>query len=245
MLENFRLKMAMKNQREKPAKKESKGKMRDFDPSKQDPEGYEVYKKITAGAGWFIFYPVVFVGLLVIVPTIAILKSEWLVWLALAIITLLVIQGMLNIIRYRFFFKGWRKRLPFVLTGWDELIKSKKMYCDLCWTDVTVTVVLNQNKHEEAQWVRAALGILAKNAGKAFYDAESGFSDQRKKWEVEGLSASGSANPDVMKAMKKLCQEELTYINKKYSAIEEVRITINSQEYEIPIEIPSSEGTAS
>lgn len=252
MFEDFRLKMAMRSPRKKKAaEKESKEKMRDFDPSKQDPEGYEVYKKITGGAGWFIFYPVVLVSLLVIVPAVAVLKAEWLVWLVIAIIALLVLQGMLNNIRYHFFFKGWRKKLPFVLTGWDELIKSKKMYCDLCWTDVTVTVIpkehalQNRNTAEETKWIEAAMALLARRVQKAFYQAEVGTSDKRKKWESRRLSASGSANPDVLKALKTTCQKELAYIGKKHQTISEVQISLDSEEYEVPIEITSSEGTAS
>lgn len=209
-----------------------------------DPYRYEVFKKVCAGTGLFIFYPSVFVSLLIVIPVIVILKWEWIIWAVILIAVLLVLQISINLIRFLRYFKKWDKKLPYRLKGWTELIKSKKMYCDLCWTDVTVTVI-PKAAGDEAKWIEAALAILAKRANKAFYQAEIGASDKRKKWEFNKLSASGSANPDVLKALKKTCQKELAFINRDHTVTSQVQISINSEEYQVPIEIRTSEGTAS
>ncbi len=216
-----------------------------------DPYRYEVFKKVCTGGKLFIFYPTVMVGLLVVVPVIVVLKSEWIIWTVTLIILLLVLQVTVNLVRFLYYFRKWDKKLPYRLKGWKELIQSKKMYCDLCWTDITVTVVPkehalpNQNAAGETKWIEAAMALLARRAQKAFYQRETGSSEKRKNWEFTKFSASGSANPDVLKALKTTCQKELAYINRNHSVFSEVQISINSDEYQIPIEITSSEGTAS
>lgn len=254
MLEKARLKLIMRKylnkektfKAQKPAAKaEEQGTV------PLDPYRYEVFKKVCPGGKLFIFFPAVMVGLLVVVPVIVVLKSEWLMWIALLLAVLLVLQIALNMIRFLHYFKKWDKKLPYRLKGWPELIQSKKIYCDLCWTDITVTVIPkehalpNHNSAEDKKWIEAALALLARRAQKAFYQAEIGTSDKRKKWESNKLSASGSANPDVLKSLKTTCQKELAYINRNHSAFSEVQISIDSGEYQIPIEITSSEGTAS
>ena len=59
-------------------------------------------------------------------------------------------------IRYRRF-KGWTTRLPFELVGGNTVLSEKRLFCDLCWTDVSLRVECNDAARP---YVTAALRIL-------------------------------------------------------------------------------------
>jgi len=158
--------------------------------------------------------------------------------------TLLVVYALINFLRYRFIFIGWKERLRFGLTGWDEMIRTKKMYCDLCWNNVKISIRLKTEEPEIFKLIEASLKIFCKKTELAFYDEkfDSHGTKSRNSWKLTSRNtAEGSANPEVMKYMKNLFQSELNTIAAKTGQIENVVVEITSEEFEIPIEIRSGD----
>jgi len=244
----FMLARARREQRRMSADVQEKGREVEETPlAPSDPDGYEVFKKVFPGTGLLIFEPVVWIALIVLFFIVLYLHPLFLP-IAIGILFLLqVSQIALNRLRYRFFFKGWHRRLPYTLSGWEELVRSKRMYADLCWTDCEIIVESGEMSDECLSYVKAAILLYCKKANGEFYTRESGFPrDYRKEWSITtGSSAAGSANTGVMRRMKKLFGRDLAIIARKRRCISAVRIQIKSEEYEVPIEIRSSEGTAS
>lgn len=213
-----------------------------------DPDSYAVFKKIAPGTT--VLSSPLFI-LIAAIAVIFLLFYRWQLGLALfpGIALLYIVQTSVNRIRFRFFYTGWQKRLPFRLQGWDSLLRQKKLYCDLCWNDVKLEIELNESMRNNAELtglIESALSIFLKKANRAFYDAEMGTADRRKKWTLAGkTSVTGSANPEVLGRIRAVCLRELKYIAASTGGIVAVRLTATSAEYEVAIEIPTSEGTAS
>jgi uncharacterized membrane protein len=103
-----------------------------------EPYDYVVFTKLVFMGN---FYPLIF---LFVIPAIlcvgffiTTLSNTIVVLILYSICTMLYYAT--TFIRYQYLFKGWKEKLPFTLNGWDELIRSKKMFCDLCWNDVKFT----------------------------------------------------------------------------------------------------------
>jgi hypothetical protein len=160
--------------------------------------------------------------------------------------TMLVILYLtINFLRYRFSFLGWQERLPFELKGWNEMIHEKKMFCDLCWNHTRIEVHLKNGAGSETEeLVKASLSIFSKKSEKAFYDRDLFKTSKlsRNYWKLTSSKvAEGSANPDVMRHMKNIFQNELTTIAQKTGQIESVQVTLLSEEFEVAIYINSGD----
>ncbi len=152
----------------------------------------------------------------------------------------LILFKIVNSIRYQIQFIGWQQRLLFSLTGFDEIIRSKKMFCDLCWNDAEIKIILKENSVELEKYLEAALLIFCNQTKKAFYVKKAGSESKtnRKDWKlISTTSCEGSANPEVLRFFKNLLEKELTTIQLQTQAIKEVQISIVSKEFEVPIEI--------
>lgn len=214
-----------------------------FTPS--DPDSFEVFKKVCPGTGLFVFEPIAWIALCIIFFSLLYTSLPLLPIVFGIVVFLQILQIILNQLRYRIFFKGWYKRLPYTLYGWEEMIHSKRMYADLCWTDINITVETDEKSHEYLQYIKASLLLFCKRAGKAFYSRKTGSNDYRKTWSITtDTSAQGSANTEVMRYMKKLFDHDLAIMAKNKHCISSARIHLVSQEYEVPIEIRSSEGSS-
>ena len=153
---------------------------------------------------------------------------------------LVIIYCVVNYFRYQFIFKGWEERLPFKLIGWHEMIRTKKMFCDLCWNDTRLTIEHEGNDQEIKELIQASLKLYCKNTKKAFYDQDYGESSPRSRqdWKVTSYNtAEGSANPEVMRYMKQLFEKELSTIANKTGKIRSVKIELLSSEFQIKIYI--------
>ena len=225
------------NNEKKPEKVET---FKKFPPSK--PYDYLVFTKLTRFSGYqkLVFFVILPGG----ISTLFFFKD-----MASMAIACLVIYGVLlltyTLINYfRFLkFKGWQERLPFSLEGFSEMIRSKKMFCDLCWNDTKITVETNEG-NETVQVIEAALKIFVKRTEMAFYtrDAFDGGSRSRRDWKLtSATSVEGSANPEVMRYMKDLFEGELTTIARKTNAISKVNVELLSSEFEVKIQIERGE----
>ncbi|MBX7059618.1 MAG: hypothetical protein K1X75_16255 [Leptospirales bacterium] len=136
-------------------------------------------------------------------------------------------------------FKGWQERLPFALLGFSEMVRSKRMFCDLCWNDTRITVEQRGND-ETKQVIEAALGLFCDRAQKAFYVQELSSDSKRSRsgWRLSSsLTAEGSANPELMRYMKDLFEGELATIASRTGAINRVQVDLISEEFEAKIHI--------
>ncbi|MDZ4664821.1 MAG: hypothetical protein SGJ15_08100 [Bacteroidota bacterium] len=156
---------------------------------------------------------------------------------------LLLLYLIINFLRFKKF-NGWQERLPFVLNGFSEMIRTKKMFCDLCWNHTKITVEQNGNDMEIQKVIEAALKLFCKRSEMAFYTQKTGSSSKRSRndWKfTSALCVEGSANPEVMRYMKDLFEKEFTVIAKKTNAIKSVKIELFSEEFEVRIQIDSGD----
>lgn len=156
---------------------------------------------------------------------------------------LLFVYLIINFFRFQAF-KGWQERLPFELIGFTEMIRTKKMFCDLCWNHTRITIEKTKSDPEIEQVMEAALKLFCKRSDMAFYTQKMGSSSKhsRNDWKLTStLSAEGSANPEVMRYMKDLFEKEFTIIAKKTNAIRSVKVELLSEEFEVRIQIDSGD----
>ncbi len=156
---------------------------------------------------------------------------------------LLLVYILINYFRFQKF-KGWQERLPFALIGFTEMIRTKKMFCDLCWNHTRINVEQTKSDPEIEQVIEAALKLFCKRSEMAFYTQKIGSTSKhyRNDWKLTSrLSAEGSANPEVMRYMKDLFEKEFTIIAKKTSAIKSVKVELFSEEFEVRIQIDSGD----
>lgn len=155
---------------------------------------------------------------------------------------LLLIYAVINYFRFQKF-KGWQERLPFTLEGFSEMIRNKKMFCDLCWSDTRITVESDANE-EVKNVIEAALKIFCERSEMAFYTQKMGSSSKRSRqsWKLTSqLSSEGSANVEVMRYMKDLFEKELSTIANKTNGISKVKVELTSEEFEVKIHIDSGD----
>lgn len=156
---------------------------------------------------------------------------------------LLLLYILINYFRFQKF-KGWQERLPFTLIGFTEMIRTKKMFCDLCWNHTRISVEQTNSNPEIEQVIEAALKLFCKRTELAFYTKRMGSSSNRSRndWKLSSpLSVEGSANPEVMRYMKDLFEKEFTVIAKKTNAIKLVNVELTSEEFEVMIQIDSGD----
>jgi hypothetical protein len=131
--------------------------------------------------------------------------------------------------------------LPYALVGWNELVREKRVYADLCWTNITVTVECTDTARP---FVAAALRVFVKRTEKAFYEVKSGSSDRRERWLLVGdeppTVAKGSASMEVMRALRTMLTGDIAMIARKTQGIRAVRIEARGAEYQTDIEISTS-----
>lgn len=153
---------------------------------------------------------------------------------------LLIVYKVVNFLRYRFSFLGWQERLPFELKGWNEMIHEKKMFCDLCWNYTRIEVVLNESTPDMEALVAASLKLFSEQSKLAYYERDLARPSTmyRNDWKlISSTVAEGSVNPEVMRYMKDLFQNELSIIAKKTGKIKGVEVTLLSKEFEVAIAI--------
>jgi hypothetical protein len=202
-----------------------------------DPESFEAFEKLVTFGRWGIGLHIA--AAIVIVPT-----APFFPWVggsaAAAYVLAFVAHKIAGRVRYRRFL-GWSARLPFELMGWSAVLSEKRLFCDLCWTDVALRVECNDAARP---YVAAALRLLCEKSNKDFYERKTGSSDRRKKWSLEGeTTARGSASMDVMKRVRRTLTNELSQIATRVGdgAVRTVTLTADGAEYQVEIEIRSSD----
>lgn len=208
---------------------------------KNGPYDYLVFTKLVRFAG---FQKFIFLLVLPAMISVGFIFEEMrllVIYVLIGYAALVLIYLAVNFLRYRFVFIGWQERLPFELKGWNEMIHEKKMFCDLCWNHARIEVNLKNGAGSEIEeLVKASLSIFSKQSEKAFYDRDLFKTSKlsRNYWKLTSSKvAEGSANPDVMRHMKNLFQNELTTIAQKTGQIESVQVTLLSEEFEVAIYI--------
>jgi hypothetical protein len=208
-----------------------------------DPNSYEVFKKVNGGTRLLLAEPAVWIAFIFIFFFLFYVRPG-LLPACIALFGLAqAIQIVVNRVRYQRFI-GWHTRLPYALHGWEELVQAKRMYADLCWTDLLIRVDIESGSKTCVEYVGASLSVFCERAGKAFYSRKAGSGDRRKKWVLlSDLSAQGSANTGVMRYLKRLLDSDLAMLARSDECIITVWLEQQSEEYEVPIEIRSSEGS--
>ena len=169
--------------------------------------------------------------------------SATMLYVFLGYFSLMAVYLLVNYFRYIAFI-GWQEKLPFALEGWEEMIRTKKMFCDLCWNDTRLEVSTEGEDSAVKQLTEAALSLFCDRSKKAFYTAKMFGAGKRSRqdWKmVSPVSAEGSASPQVMRYMKDLFENELSVIARKTGKIKAVKVTLLSGEFEVKIHIDSGD----
>jgi hypothetical protein len=207
---------------------------------KNGPYDYLVFTKLVPWAG---FQKVIFLLIIPAMISVGFLFEEMrqiVLYIMFGYAALVSLSLGINFLRYRFAFIGWQERLPFELKGWNEIIHTKKMFCDLCWNHARIEVVLKESSGQLEELVQASLKLFANRSKKAFYERDMGAfaKHHRQDWKITSPTiAEGSANPEVMRYMKNLFQNELSTIATKTGMIDAVHVTLTSEEFQIKIHI--------
>jgi hypothetical protein len=131
---------------------------------------------------------------------------------------LAILFGMILFVKYTLValgyveYRGWRKTLPFPLTGWDEFFQKKQALSSYHWqVDSTVRIDLTADASRHTKVIDAMIYLFCKSANGWIYDTESpvaGFSgDPRRTWKRMGNEIHGSMNVSVMGEVQKLVQQ--------------------------------------
>ena len=225
------------NKQKAPSPKESTPKV--FTPN--EPYDYVVFTKLVFMSG---FSRIIFLVILPVTLCAGFFSKNYHYETTIALLSYagcVLLYTAVNYVRYQYVFKGWKEKLLFPLRGWDELIRSKKMFCDLCWNDIEIHIT--PEPHSDPlirELIEASLLLFCKRTIKAFYTRRLGSESKRNRqdWKLTSpLSATGSANPMVMRYMKNLFEKELSVIASKINARFYVTIVNASEEFEIPIEV--------
>jgi hypothetical protein len=202
-----------------------------------DPESFEAFQRLVTFGRWGL-------GLHLLAGVVILPSAPFFPWVsgsaAVAYAVAFVAHKIAGRVRYRRF-QGWTSRLPFELVGWSAVLSEKRLFCDLCWTDVALRVECNDAARP---YITAALRLLCEKSNNDFYDRKSGSSDRRKKWSLEGeTTARGSASMDVMKRVRRTITNELSQIATRVGegAVRSVTLTADGPEYQVDIEIRSSD----
>lgn len=137
--------------------------------------------------------------------------------------------GLWSYIRFR----SWRSRLSFALDGWQTLVDAENFGHDESWRSCSLKIIVKKHSPQATQAIESALLIFTKRAHHHYYGNKES-SEDRKQWEVNGLEASGSSNRYVAREIKKLCEKELSIINKNLNCIKAVSITIGDDRAYLP-----------
>lgn len=139
---------------------------------------------------------------------------------------------LIFLIGYYFVFRGWRNRLPFELHGWNELVDAEN-FSTAYWQQLEITIETAATDAQSRQLLEAALFIFRNNTKSAFYTTD--FSDSRKRWVIEGLSANGSANPRVARYVYLLCTDTLTKLQKETRLITAVKLHTRGEQFYVSV----------
>lgn len=203
---------------------------------KNGPYDYLVFTQLVRFAG---FQKFIFLIALLAIISIGFFfdgLSTWVIYVLIAYAILITFVLFLNYYRYHFQFKGWQERLPFTIEGWNEMIYDKKMFCDLCWNHTRIEIILSNSTPDLEELIAASLKLFSKKTKRAFYsqDMHSPSTLNRNDWKLVSTTvAEGSANPQVMRYMKNLFQQELSTIAKKTGKIKSVKVTLLSEEFSV------------
>ncbi len=127
----------------------------------------------------------------------------------------------------RFF--SWRRRLPFELSGWEQLVDFPGFGEDEEWRHCSVVMLLKAENNNFSEFYRAALVVFIEKANSCYFASDD--SSSLREWAATGLTAYGSANRHVARQIKKLCEGNLKRLHKKYGRLQKVIITIDSERF--------------
>lgn len=133
-------------------------------------------------------------------------------------------------------YRNWRKRLPFQLIGWSELVLAKPLKRTE-WRRVTVSIQTEALTSDQKQAYQAAVEVFVHKASRRFYSTD--FMDQRRKWELGDLKASGSANTGVTYELYRWCSGTLTRMHNEIGGLKSV--TIETGKKSVTVSMPTTD----
>lgn len=139
----------------------------------------------------------------------------------------LILAGIASCLRFSF----WRARLPFALTGWEELVDFIDFGEDEAWRHCTIVIRFSRENPVAEEAFRAALVIFSEKANRCYYPSND--SNLRKEWESGSLTASGSVNRHVARKIKNLCEGNLARQQCAYGGLDKVMISSEGKSFHV------------
>jgi hypothetical protein len=178
--------------------------------------------------------------------------TEWLLTFVLAGIPLLMRILFVRIYLATGFrsFRHWRQKLPFTLSGWEQVVDSKILQDDCTWArHFTFEVGYNGKSAEDAGNLKAYLTVLEKKVNACFYKPESiidGYSgDPREPFKIDKYTLTGSANRKVIGVMHRFLRDNFTGLQERSPIISNVSLTFGTEMMSVfpaPLETDSPGG---
>lgn len=104
-------------------------------------------------------------------------------------------------------FRNWRTKLPFAITGWDDVVKNTAFETGM-WRHAEIRLILsNDSQPEERKHFASGLIVFAHLANTSY--GERFEHDPRRYWNTDLFTASGSINVSVAAHIIGLCNKKL------------------------------------
>lgn len=111
-------------------------------------------------------------------------------------------------------YRRWRKRLPFQLLGWDELVNSTSFSIG-AWRHGQLQMHFHSSTPPEIiKLFTSSLVVFAHRANNSY--GERYDQDPRHYWETDYLKANGSVNIQVAALIEKLCRNKLSELHERF-----------------------------
>jgi len=206
-------------------------------PAPADAERYEVFMTTTYNSTFRYLSKFLYIASLALVLIVILTKdvhdgSDR--YIILLFFMPLPAYLLFNLIRY-IRFLGWRKRLPFRLEGWETLVNINGLDRTSWRNNCTVSIIIRDPDPLQKDAITAALSIFAREAGKQIYTADMKDKNRIriKPFSSGSLKAAGSANVDIIRLIRKLCEGDLSMLARKFENFEAVIIGISPEIYSV------------
>ncbi|MCU0848732.1 MAG: hypothetical protein MUD12_12675 [Spirochaetes bacterium] len=220
-----------------PRSKQHKKAARPERPAPTNAERYEVFMTTTYNSTFRFLSKFFYVASLALILIVLLSKethdgSE--AYIFLLFFMPLPAYLLVNLLRY-IHFLGWRKRLPFRLEGWEDLANTNDLDRISWRNNCTISIIIRDPDPLQTDAINAALAIFTREAEKQIYTADMKDKNRIriKPFSYGSLKAAGSANVDIIRLIRKLCEGDLSMLARKFENFEAVKLGISRETYSV------------
>lgn len=124
-------------------------------------------------------------------------------------------------------FRGWHKKLPFTVEGWEELVTTKNFNDSWYWTDVEIILHFSEKIDFSKDGIDSLWNFFIGKTDKHFYPPELSSTflhDPRHRWKAKDNRAMGSMNSRMAKELYLFLTKKLASLAKSGIALTKVSL---------------------